>query len=148
MSAESGTEQQEQGEQQNEAQTPAEPAQEAAEQDKSYDEEYVKNLRDEAAAARVKAKRAEEAESRLRNYAIASAVQGILTQPDDLIWNDAYCDADGWPDPAKILAAAEELVERKPYLGRPAGDVGQGRHSSKQDESATSILGRLLKAGA
>lgn len=112
---------------------------------KTYDEEYVKNLRDEAAAHRVKAKRAEEAETRLHELAIADAVRGILTSPDDLGWSDEYADEDGWPDPKKIRAAAEDLVGRKPYLARPTGDVGQGRHD-EPDESVS--LSTMLAAGA
>ncbi|WP_019874169.1 hypothetical protein [Sporichthya polymorpha] len=112
---------------------------------KTYDEDYVKNLRDEAATARVKAKRGEEAEKRLRDLAIANAVRDILTQPDDLAWNDAYADENGFPDPEKILAAAEELIKAKPYLARPRGDVGQGRHS-QEDPDAVS-LSALMRGG-
>lgn len=114
-------------------------------QAKTYDEAYVKDLRDEAAAHRVKAKRAEEAEHRLHELAIAQAVEGILTDPTDLGWTEEYADENGWPDPDKIRAAAEELVNRKPHLGRPSGDVGQGRHSQADDAVS---LSTLLKAGA
>lgn len=112
---------------------------------KTYDEAYVKTLRDEAAANRVKAKRAEDAETRLRELAITQAVQGILTDPTDLGWSDEYADENGWPDADKIRTAAEGLVERKPHLARPSGDVGQGRHSEPDD--AVSLVG-MLKAGA
>lgn len=115
------------------------------EQGKTYDEAYVKQLRDEAAANRVKAKRAEDAEKRLRDLAVTQAVQGILTDPTDLGWADEYADEDGWPDADKIKAAAESLVDRKPHLGRPSGDVGQGRHSEQDD---TVSLTGLLRAGA
>lgn len=111
----------------------------------TFDREYVTKLRDEAAANRVKAKRAEDAETRLREVAIAQAVQGILTDPTDLGWAEEYADDDGWPDPEKIRAAAEGLVDRKPHLGRPTGDVGQGRHSDRDD--SVSLTG-LLRAGA
>ncbi len=112
---------------------------------RTYDEAYVKQLRDEAAAARVKAKRTDEAETRLRDLAVAQAVQGILTDPTDLGWNEAYADENGWPDADKIRAAAEELVGRKPHLGRPSGDVGQGRHTEEPDAVS---LSALLRAGA
>jgi hypothetical protein len=115
------------------------------EEPKTYDEAYVRQLRDEAAANRVKAKRTEEAETRLRDLAVAQAVQGILTDPTDLGWSDEYADEHGWPDADKIRAAAEELVDRKPHLGRPSGDVGQGRHSEQDD--GVSLTG-LLRAGA
>jgi hypothetical protein len=112
---------------------------------KTYDEAYVKQLRDEAAANRVKAKRTDDAEGRLRTLAITDGTRGILTDPTDLQWSDDLTDDDGWPDPTKISAAAEELVSRKPHLGRPSGDIGQGRHSEQDD--AVSLTG-LLKAGA
>lgn len=112
---------------------------------RTYDEEYVKGLRDEAAAHRVKAKRAEAAEDRLRTLATEAAARGILADPTDLPWSPEYEDEEGWPDAAKIAAAAEELATRKPHLARPRGDVGQGRHSD--DHDAVSLVG-LLKAGA
>lgn len=112
---------------------------------KSYDEAYVKTLRDEAAANRVKAKRVEETETRLRSLAVADAVRGVLQDPADLPWSDDLADDDGWPDPDKITAAAEQLVAAKPHLARPAGDIGQGRHSEHDD---TVSLSSLLRAGA
>ena len=112
---------------------------------KTYDETYVKTLRDEAAANRVKAKRAEDAETRLHELAIADAVRGILTSPDDMGWDPSFADDEGWPSADKIRAAAEELVNRKPHLGRPSGDVGQGRHSEQDD---TVSLSAMLRAGA
>lgn len=115
------------------------------EEPKTYDEAYVKNLRDEAAANRVKAKRTDDAESRLRTLATAEATRGILTDPTDLAWSDDYADEDGWPDHDKIRAAAEELVGKKPHLARPSGDIGQGRHG-EPDESVS--LSGLLRAGA
>lgn len=111
----------------------------------TFPREYVERLRAEAAEHRTKAKRAEEAERRLRELAVADAVRGILTSPDDLGWEDEYADEDGYPDPTKIRAAAEELIARKPYLARPTGDVGQGRHD---EDDASVSLSALLRAGA
>ena len=112
---------------------------------KLYDEAYVKNLRDEAAGHRVKATRAADAETRLHELAIAHAVSGILTSSDDLAWSDDYANENGWPDHDKILAAAEDLIVRKPYLGRPRGDVGQGQRG---DVVQSVSLSGLLRAGA
>jgi hypothetical protein len=112
---------------------------------KTYDEAYVSKLREEAAANRVRAKRAEEAETRLRTLAVEAAVRGVLQDPTDLAWSEEYADDDGWPDDVRIREAAEELAQRKPHLGRPGGDVGQGRHSD--DQERVSLVG-LLKAGA
>ena len=111
----------------------------------TFDRAYVQKLRDEAAANRVKAKRADEAETRLRTLSVEAATRGVLQDPTDLAWSDDLNDEDGWPDHDKIRAAAEALAEKKPHLGRPAGDVGQGRHS--EDEDTVSLSG-LLRAGA
>ncbi|KRF19403.1 hypothetical protein ASG90_20535 [Nocardioides sp. Soil797] len=107
----------------------------------TFPREYVEELRAEAAEHRTKAKRAEDAETRLRELAIAQAVQGILTDPTDLGWSEEYGDAEGWPDPEKIKAAAEGLIDRKPHLARPTGDIGQGRHSEPGD--TVSLVGLL-----
>lgn len=126
--------------------TEQEPEVESTEEEpKTYDEAYVKQLREEAAANRVKAKRTDDAVDRLRALAIVQASSGVLTDPTDLAWADDFADDDGWPDAEKIKAAAEELVTRKPHLARPSGDVGQGRHSDQDD---TVNLAELLKAGA
>lgn len=124
---------------------PGQPGEHSGEEQDTFPREYVERLRQEAAEHRTKAKRAEDAEDRLRALAIAEAARGVLTDPSDLPWSDDLADSDGWPDSEKIRAAADELVTRKPYLARPAGDVGQGRHSSADDAVS---LAALLKAGA
>lgn len=111
----------------------------------TFPREYVEKLREEAAAHRTKAKRAEDAETLLRTLAIADATRGLLTDPTDLQWSDDLAGDDGWPAPEKITAAAEALVSTKPHLGRPSGDIGQGRHSETDDGVS---LAALLKAGA
>lgn len=112
---------------------------------KSYNEEYVKRLRDEAARYRVKAKRADDAEGRLRAAAIGQATDGILADPTDMTWSDEFADDDGWPDLDRIKDAAINLVVSKPHLGRPRGFVGQGHHSDEPDPVS---LSGILKAGA
>ena len=111
---------------------------------KVYDEEYVKGLRDENAATRQRAKRAEEAENRLRASVIASATAGILQDPTDLPWSDELTDEDGYPDAEKITDAAEALVTAKPHLGRPRGDVGQGQRGDEVDAFS---LTELIRSG-
>jgi len=111
---------------------------------KVYPEAYVKELRDEAAAARVRAKRVDAAEDKLRAAAIATATAGILTDPTDLTWSAELADEDGWPDAEKITTAARELVEAKPHLGRPSGDVGQGQRGDDHDHVS---LTDLLRSG-
>lgn len=107
----------------------------------TFSRDYVEKLRAEAAEARVKAKRADGAEERLRELAVAEAVRDILMDPNDLTWDDDLTDDNGFPDHDKILAAAEELVSRRPHLSRPRGDVGLGRRGeSSEDVSLVGIL--------
>jgi hypothetical protein len=113
--------------------------------DQTFTLEYVKKLREENAASRIKAARADTAETRLRALAIEQAVSEVLMSPDDLSWDAAYADADGYPDHDKILAAAEVLVARKPHLARVRGDVGQGQRG---DVVPAVSLSGLLRAGA
>ena len=70
--------------------------------------------------------------------AISQAVSDVLMSADDLSWSDALADEHGYPVPDLILAAAVELVARKPHLARPLGDLGQGRRS---DVLAVSLSG-------
>ena len=53
---------------------------------------------------------------------------GRLADPTDLPVTDDLLTEDGTPDRAKVLAATDELLTRKPHLSstRVAGDVGQG----------------------
>jgi hypothetical protein len=114
------------------------------EEQDTFPRDYVEKLRKESADYRTRAQRAEEAEKRLHDLAVAQAVSGILVSADELHWREEFADPDGWPDHDKIRAAAEDLVQQRPYLGRPSGDVGQGRHD---DEQEVSLLG-LLRQGA
>lgn len=86
----------------------------------------VEELRRENADQRVKAKRGDALAQRLV-LAYAQAL-GRLADPTDLPYDEALCDDDGIPDPAKIADAVDELLGRKPHLAdrRPRGDVGQG----------------------
>lgn len=55
------------------------------------------------------------------------------------------CGEDGLPDEAKVRAAVDDMLTRKPHLAsrRPAGDVGQG---ARPAEAGVSLAG-LLRAG-
>lgn len=106
---------------------------------------YVEELRAEAAAQRVKGKRADAlAAALVTAYAGAT---GRLADPSDLAYDEALLDDDGLPDPAKVRAAVDTLLERKPHLAsrRPVGDVGQGARPDGPD--GVSLAG-LLRAGA
>ena len=94
----------------------------------TFPRRYVEELREESARYRARAQTAEEASARLMALTIASATREILADPTDLPISDELTDEEGWPDPEKIRAAAEDLAARKPHLRvrRPSGDIGQG----------------------
>lgn len=106
-----------------------------------FSAEYVKTLRDENAAARVKAKRSDELEAALRTAVIASATSKILVDPEDLPWSDDLADAEGMPNPELIREAATALVEKRPHLGRIQGSAGQGYRGESSD--AVDLAGLL-----
>lgn len=111
----------------------------------TYPREVVEKLRQENAAARVKAKHADTLGQMLvTSYA---ELTGRLADPSDLPHSADLCDEQGVPVEAKVRAAVDELLARKPHLAsrRPAGDVGQGARVGEPD--GVSLAG-LLRAGA
>ena len=106
----------------------------------TFDTAYVTQLRQEAAQARVKAKRA-DALARQAVGAIA-AHDGRLIDPDDLAFDEQFLDDDGLIDRDRVIAAIGSLVERKPHLAarRPASSITQG---AQPEPEAVSLLGLL-----
>ncbi len=107
----------------------------------TFSREYVQQLRDEAAAHRVKAKDRDTLADRLVVALVAGT--GRLADPDDLPRTAELLAA---PTPENVTAAVDELLARKPHLGsrRPTGDAGQG---ARPDETAVSLLGLLRGTG-
>lgn len=101
---------------------------------------YVEELRQEAADARVKAKRADDLAARL--HVALTAATGRLADPSDLPFEDAHLD-----DPQALTTALDQLLVRKPHLAnrKPRGDVGQGATSTN---SSAVDLGSLLRQRA
>lgn len=113
-------------------------------QPETFSAEYVKKLRDENAAYRHRGKSADEmARALVTEYARST---GRLADPTDLPFSDALLNEDGKPDSAKVIAAVEELIERKPYLAaiKVSGDVGQGAGETNTMPG----LADMLRAGA
>ena len=106
----------------------------------TFPREYVVKLRDEAAAARIKAKQADDYAQRLHVAQVAAL--GRLEDPGDLPYAEDLLD-----DPEALQQAVEDLLARKPHLAsrRVRGDIGQGALSS---ESSTVDLAGLLRARA
>jgi hypothetical protein len=126
--------------------------------------DYVRELRaenarrrSEAREARERADRADErlraTQGRLADLTINTAAAGILAAPDDLLrYVEAgqLVDDDGNPDPAKVRAAAEQLVKDRPHLAprKPAvaGDVDQGARPEGPPPIGETFAGMLKRA--
>lgn len=98
--------------------TTAEPA--------SFSADYVRELREEAAAHRVKSKRTDVANERLATSYAAST--GRLVDVGELTYSDAFLGDDGVVDRDKVVAAVDALLAEKPYLARmtPYTPIPQG----------------------
>lgn len=104
----------------------------------------VRKLRDENAKARQRGKVADTLAARL--VTAHAAATGRLADPDDLPYDDALLGDDGLPDPERVAAAVEALLNRKPHLASrtPAGDIAQGAQPDPVDVD----LAGMLRAGA
>lgn len=114
----------------------------AVEEPSTFTAEYVKELRDEAASHRVKAKKVDDANARLTaSYATSS---GRLVDPSALEFTDALLGDDGLVDPAKVTAAIDALVTSKPYLARrtPTVPITQGVQADAINEPGLFALVR------
>ena len=107
------------------------PAAQEAQRDTDQDTEqvfgadYVRQLREEAAAHRVKAKRVDDANARL--LASYASADGRLVDPAELQLQPALLDESGLVDPGKVADAIEQLVHAKPYLAaRQVPAIAQG----------------------
>lgn len=111
----------------------------------TFPREYVEQLRRSEAGYRTRARHADALAAAL--VTAHAAATGRLADPTDLPYDEALCDDAGLPDPAKVAAAVDDLLARKPHLAsrRPLGDVGQGARAGEPD--GVSLAG-LLRAGA
>ena len=122
-------------------QTEAPEAPEAPETDaETFPREYVQKLRQEAADARVKAKRADELARELFTAKVIAT--GRLADPTDLPFSEELL-----ADSNALDEAITTLLEKKPHLASrtPQGDIGQGPAGG---DSGTVDLAALLRAGA
>lgn len=100
---------------------------------------YVQKLRQEAADARVKAKRTDDLATRLHTALVAAT--GRLADPTDMPFDDAHLE-----DDTALTDALDALLKAKPHLAsrRPRGDVGQGQSGG----SGTFDLAGMLRQRA
>ena len=101
----------------------------------TFPREYVVKLRQEAADARVKAKRTDDLATRLHGALVTAT--GRLADPSDLPYDEAHLD-----DETALTAAIDELLGRKPHLAsrRPVGDIGQGATAASDTVDLAGIL--------
>jgi len=101
----------------------------------TFPREYVVQLRQEAADARVKAKRTDDLATRLHGALVTAT--GRLADPSDLPYDEAHLD-----DETALTAAIDELLGRKPHLAsrRPVGDIGQGATAASDTVDLAGIL--------
>jgi hypothetical protein len=106
--------------------TPADLPAQVESESETFTLDYVKQLRDEAAANRVKAKRTDEANVRL--VQALAAADGRLIEASELAYSEALTDDDGIVTGEKVSAAIDALIASKPYLSsrRPTVPIVQG----------------------
>lgn len=103
----------------------------------TFPAEYVRQLRQEAAEARVKAKKADDYAKELF-YARVGAL-GKLADATDIEYAEGLLD-----DHPALERAVDELISRKPHLAArvPRGDVGQGDRGGSADVDLAGMLRR------
>lgn len=89
--------------------------------EQTFTAEYVRKLREEAAAQRVKAKRADDLSREV--FRLRVAATGRLADPTDLPYDEALLE-----DEEALSAAIDDLLAARPHYAarRATGDVGQG----------------------
>lgn len=122
---------------------PVDPAEAPAEPEPAtFSAEYVKGLREEAAAHRVRAKRTDDANARLA--AAYAASDGRLVDASALDYSEDLLGDDGLVDRDRVAVAVSSLLESKPYLAsrRPTMPIAQGVQADVPDPEP-SLFGLL-----
>jgi hypothetical protein len=108
----------------------------------TFPAETVRELRDELAKRRVKAReQTETANARL--LSAYAAADGRLVEPDLLELSDDLLDDDGFIDRTKVATAIDDLLKAKPYLSarRPITPIVQGvQPQAPQDSGLFSLI--------
>ena len=92
----------------------------------SFSADYVRDLREEAAAHRIKAKRVDDANARL--VAAYATADGRLVDVEAWTMSGDMLDDDGLVNPEKVAGAIADLIAVKPYLAsrKPTTPLPQG----------------------
>jgi len=93
-----------------------EPTPEGEAEPQTFDLSYVQELRSEAAAHRVKAKRTDEANEVL--VRTIAQMDGRLHDPQDVGLSDDMLDDRGIVSPEKVQESIAALIEAKPHLAK------------------------------
>ncbi len=106
----------------------------------TFPRDYVERLREESAAYRVKAKRADDLAARL--VTALAAGTGKLADARDLPYGEHLLDDDGVPAFDRIADAIDTLIRERPHLAsrRPTGSVEQGVRADEPGVSLVSLL--------
>lgn len=104
----------------------------------TFTADYVKQLREEAAAHRVKAKRTDEANARM--VRTIAEMDGRLFDADDIALADDMLDDDGIVQPDKVRDAISQLVTAKPHLGKRKPTTPLPMGVRQDDEPAPSLF--------
>jgi hypothetical protein len=113
------------------------------EDDQTFDAKYVRELRQEAAANRV---RADRASTRLLELSLSTYGAALADPADLLVYEDqaTILGEDGLVDADKVQERVADLLRRKPHLAKPVytQDIGQGPRGRGEDgqRSFTDLL--------
>lgn len=118
-----------------EVRTPGVGTTDTSDEPDTFPREYVEDLRKENAGYRDKAKDRDELAHQLHDALVAAT--GRLQDPTDLPFDD-----DHLRDPAKLVAAIDELLTTKPHLAsrKPHGNIGQGMSAGTDSFSLAGVL--------
>lgn len=113
-----------------------EPDADVAEEPDTFPRDVVEKLRQENGRYRQRAKHADTLAQRLHTELVRAT--GRLADPTDLPFDESHLD-----DPDALVAAVDDLLDRKPHLAsrRPSGDIGQGQRGPAS--AGFSLLGLL-----
>lgn len=104
----------------------------------TFSAEYVKQLRQEAATHRIRAKRTDEANERM--VRTIAEMDGRLINADEFALSDDMLDDDGIVDPSKVREAIGSLLDAKPYLAKRTPTTPLPMGVRQTDEPAPSLF--------
>lgn len=116
----------------------------------SFSREYVHELREEAKGYRENleevTKRGDTYFELLKLRTLEAATSDLMRATSDMPADDPrYYDNAGFPSLEGMREVAQEILQQKPYLAKPHGDVKQGVREESQEEDGASVLGGAIR---